>query len=96
MSSSLFEFLGVGGGSVGPSCVLVVAAVVLDAAVQDADPTVSESSQRLVVGVADGATLVVEESGTGAPVQRAECTLIEGVGEAAVADEAGEHDRSCS
>ena len=96
MSSSLFDSFGVDVASVGPRCVFVVVAAVLDAAVHDADPTVRECSQRHVVRVAIGAALVVEESGSGAPAQRAERTLVEGVGEATVAHESGEHNRSCS
>jgi regulator of RNase E activity RraA len=50
--------------SVGPGGVLVVDAVVDEAAVKDADESVAESSQSRVVGVASGPMDVVEGAGT--------------------------------
>ena len=63
MSSSLCDLLEVGVDSVAPGDVLVVAGAVVEAAVQDADPTVAECSEGLVVRVASGTAVVVERVG---------------------------------
>ena len=62
VSSGLVGFLF---GPVAPSDVLVVGAVVVEAAVQDADEAVPESSEGGVVGVAGGPADVVVAAGSG-------------------------------
>ena len=57
---------GLGGASVAPGDVLVVASVVAEAAVEDADEAVAEGAEGLVVQVAGVASLVVELAGAGA------------------------------
>ena len=54
----------VDGGSVCPGGVFVVGGSVFEAAVEDADESVSESSQCLVVEVAGCFSFVVEGSGS--------------------------------
>jgi hypothetical protein len=78
--------------SVSPGGVFVVGRVVSEAAVEDADEAVREGSQGPVVGVAGGASLVVERPSTGAGRQGGERPEVAGVSEAAVAGVAGEHD----
>jgi hypothetical protein len=68
----------------------VVGVVVGEAAVEDADEAVAEGSEGFVVGVALEAAVVVERSASGAVVERAEGPLVDGIGEAGGADEAGE------
>ena len=57
---------------------------------EDADESVAEGAEGLVVEVAGGAVLVVERSAAGAGRERAERPLVDGVVEPAVADVAGE------
>src|SRR3954454_22888442 len=71
---------------------LVIAAVVAQAAVQDADEPVGQGSQGLVVGGAAGALSVVVVTGAGRDAQCGEGLVVEGVGEASVAGVAGQHD----
>ena len=47
--------------------------VVAEAAVQDADESITEGAQGLMVEVPGGAVLVVERAGTWAGVDGAEC-----------------------
>lgn len=89
MSSGIGDFLVL---AVGPGGVFVVEGPGSEAAVQDADETVAEGSEGLVVGVAEGASVVVERSGAGAVGERAERPLVDGIREAAVADEPGQSD----
>lgn len=58
---------------------------------QDSDESVAQRAQSLVVKVAGGAVLVVENAGSGAGGQSTECHLVEGVVEASVADVSGQH-----
>src|SRR5208282_3595009 len=78
-------------GTVAPGHVLVVEAVVLEAAVQDTDAAVAQGSQGGVVGVAGGSVLVVERPGARRGSEGSERPEIYRIGEAAVADVAGEH-----
>ena len=76
--------------AVTPCDVFVVEAVVVEAAVEDADEVVAEGAQGLVVVIAGGAVVVVERPAAGAVGERAERCLVDGVVEAPVADVAGE------
>ena len=58
--------------------------VVAQAAVQDADESIAQGAQRLVVEVSSGAVLVVERSGTWAVVDGAEGPLVGGVIESSI------------
>src|SRR5260221_7579599 len=79
-------------GSVVPSCVLVVEDAVSEAAVEDPDEAIGESSQGTMVSIARGAPLVVEGPSARARSEGGECPLVGGVGEPCVAGVAGEHD----
>ena len=57
---------------------------------EDADESVAEGAQGLVVHVAGGAVVVVVGACAGAAGERAEGPVVDGVVEAAVADVAGE------
>jgi hypothetical protein len=59
--------------------------------VQDADESITQGAQGLMVEVSGGAVLVVERSRAWAVVDRAEGPLVDGVIEAAVAYVAGQH-----
>jgi hypothetical protein len=74
-----------------PAGVFVVGRVVAQAAVQDADETVAQGAQGLMMGVASGAVLVIERAGAGAGQQGSEGPLVDGVLEAAIAHVAGQH-----
>ena len=63
----------------------------VEAAVEDADEAVGEGSQGLVVEVASGSVLVVEQAASWTLGERAERALIEGVVEPPVADVASEN-----
>ncbi len=75
----------------GPGGVFVVSGFVAYAAVQDADEAVTEGASGLVMEVAGGAVLVVEQAGAGTGVKGAEGPLVDGVIQAAIADVAGRH-----
>ena len=90
MSSSLLIFFESGWLAVCPGGVFVVEAVVVEAAVEDADEPVGERSEGLVVEVAGGSVLVVEGATARALGERAERGLVEGVVEPPVADVSGE------
>ncbi len=60
-------------------------------AAPDADESVGECSQGLVVEVAGGSSVVVEGSTSFAGGERAERPLVDGVVEAPIADVAGQH-----
>ena len=74
-----------------PGSVFAVGGVVAQAAVEDADESVAEGAQCLMVHVARGAVLVVESAGTRAAGERTESPLVDGVVEAAVADVTGQN-----
>jgi hypothetical protein len=74
-----------------PGGVFVVASVVAEAAVQDADKSVAQSAQGLMMGVAGGAMLVIEGPCTAAGQQGGEGPLVDGGIEAAVAYMAGQY-----
>jgi hypothetical protein len=73
---------------------LAVVAVVAQAAVQDADQTVGQCSEGLVVGGAAAAQLVVVGPSAWGTGQGAEGPEVAGVGQAFVAGQAGEDDGS--
>lgn len=56
---------GGGGLVVGPGDRLVVGGVVPEAAVEDADESVGQGTEGLVVGGAAGSVVVIERSGAG-------------------------------
>ena len=58
---------------------------------EDADESVAEGAEGLVVEVSFGSALVVEGSASGALGEGAERPLVDGGGEAPVADVAGQH-----
>lgn len=76
--------------TVAPGGVFVVSGVVSEAAVQDADESVSQGSKGLMVQVTKGASVVVEGSCAGAARERAECPLIDRVVETLVAHVPGQ------
>ena len=78
--------------AVRPCGVFVVESAVFEAAVEDADEAVTEGAECLVVEVAFGASLVVEVSASGTGRDGAEGPLVDGGGEAPVADVASQHD----
>ena len=82
---------GVGDLAVRPGGVLAVGVVVAEAAVQDADESVAQCTQGLVVQVAGGAVVVVEGACSRTGGERAEGPVVEGVVEAPVADVAGQY-----
>jgi hypothetical protein len=82
---------GLGDLAVCPGGVFAVGGVVAEAAVQDADESVSQGAEGLVVQVAGGAVLVVEGACSGTCGERAEGPAVDGVVEAPVADVAGQH-----
>jgi hypothetical protein len=55
---------GLGGLTVCPGGVFAIERVVAQAAVQDADESIAEGTQGLMVKVSGGAVLIVERSGT--------------------------------
>ena len=75
-----------------PGGCFVVVAVVCQAGMQDADPSVGELVQGLVVVLAASPQLVVVAAGAGRLAEGAERPLLQGVGEPAVAGVAGQHD----
>ena len=91
VSSGLLVFFDGCGLAVCPCGVVVVEAVVLEAAVEDADEPVGEGAEGLVMEVAVGAVLVVERAASWALGKRAERCLIECVVEPPVADVSGEN-----
>ena len=62
------------------------------AAVEVADESVAECAEGLVVGVADGAVLVVELACAGAGANGAERPQVDRLGQALVAGVAGQYD----
>ena len=70
----------------------VVEVALLQADVEDANPAVSELSQRLAVGLAAGAELVVIGASAGRWDEGAERPLLQGAGQAPVAGVAGQDD----
>jgi hypothetical protein len=58
--------------------------------VQDADESVAQGAQGLVVEVSDRAVLIVERSGAWAVVDSAESPLVDGVVEPSIAHAAGQ------
>jgi hypothetical protein len=70
--------------------VFLVEAVVGEAAVEDADESVAESPEGLVVEVAGGSVLVGVGPTSGAVGDRAEGPLVDGVVEAPFTDVAGQ------
>ena len=75
----------------GPGGVFVVVGSGLYAAVEDADEAVAERSERLMMEVAAGASVVLEGAAAGAGGDRTECPVIDRVVEAAVANVPCEH-----
>src|SRR5712692_2758751 len=75
-----------------PSDLLAVGLAVDETAVQDADQTVGQSAQSLMVGLAACAQDVVSTPGAVGASERGECPLVAGVGEPAVACHPGEND----
>ncbi len=63
---------------------------------QDADQTVAESAQRLMMSLAAGAEDVVSMPGAFGASEGRERPLVAGVGEPAVARHPGEHDLACT
>jgi hypothetical protein len=88
----LFDLPEIGLDSVAPGDILVVAGLVVEAAVQDADPAVRERSECLVVRVARSASPVVERAGARTRGDRRERPLVERVSETTVANEPGKRD----
>ena len=82
---------GLGDLAVCPGCVFAIGGAVAEAAVEDADESVAQGAQGLMMHVAGGAVVVVEGSRAWAVVDRAEGPVVDGVIEATVADVAGQH-----
>src|SRR6516165_8438034 len=75
---------------------LIVGAPMGEAAVEDADEAVREHAQRLSVGLAGGALLLVEAPRAGRCAERGEGPPGARVAEAVVADEPGDDDLGLS
>ena len=75
---------------------LAIGLAVGQAAVQDADQTVGQSSQGLMMGLAAGSQDVVSMPGAFGASEGGECPLVAGVGEPAVARDPGENNLACT
>ena len=74
-----------------PGDVFVVGDVVGEASVEDADESVAEGAEGLVVGVVGRSTLVVVAACSGRSGERGEGPQVDRIGESLVADMPGEN-----
>lgn len=94
MSSSLWDFVEIGVGAVGPGGVLVVKQRWRRQPCRTPTQRLASDRSALWCESPRCSVLVVEHACAGAPAERAERALVERVGESTVAYEPGQHDRS--